>query len=351
MMEKETLLTILAEKGPFENEDDETACRELVEELSPDEEEAAAQTSFAYFEATQLRQDLQFLSTEDNDDDEGKNDTTKLDKTQLQQQFAMREARRHYIGEDRNAERALHSLREALSLRSELRVNLVRFIPLAAHEEAFDNLTVLSDAEKAVVRTFRAQVEQEFPRQYTITGGLDIDRSAVVVRFPRLTSETDVDGYLTTLLYVTERALAATEYYSTGRQEKVLALSEYLDYNSANAPPIWSLKDSVLKLQHMYPERLKKMILTDPPFWMRALYSLLFPLLSKSTVDKVSMTSGASEKETVLTELIGDNVPKSLPLLQEDWSISSNSIDIEQYLNQPMYQTHSPLESSPACQE
>jgi len=332
--EKETIISILAEKGPFESEEDETACRELIEELTPEQLETAAKSSHAYW-LTTVHNDILI----DNGESESDDPPSSLNGTKIKDQFAMREARRHYIGENRNFDNALKSLQEAISYRDEYKIDLIRYIQKANN---LDN-TALSSDEKEIVRRYRSYVEDEFGKQVTVSGGLDKENAAVTIRFSRTNAETDPDAFMVTQLYIADRACAATEFFSRGKSEKVVAITEYGDYVSSNAPPIFTLKQSITKLQRMFPERLKKMVLTDPPFWMRALYSMLYPLLAQTTKDKISMTLGPQEKEQTLTELI--DVESSLPLIQvdENWSISSDDIDIEQYLNQSMHHTHMPI--------
>ena len=89
----------------------------VVEDLTAEEQQIAAGTSYAYWATQQLRT----------------TSTTRLlpcDETissAQQIRMATREARRHYVGENGNYERALLRLKRSLQWRKERRVDLLRF--------------------------------------------------------------------------------------------------------------------------------------------------------------------------------------------------------------------------------
>jgi len=324
IIDKDAFATILSEKGDFETEDDETACRKLVNELSPEQQSTAAKSSYAYWLST-VEDDFCIL----------------LDRDELKVQFAMREARRHYIGANRDYEKALKGLQEAITYREEFKIDLIRLIRKAASLDEMD----LTDDDKATVRRYRGYLEKEFENQMTVSGGLDKKDRAVAIRFSRKKPDTDMEAYLVGQVYGSERACAATEFYTLGKLEKFVAITEYADYNSSNAPPMLSLREMIVKTTCMYPERLHKMVVTDPPFWMRTLFTLLYPLLSQATKEKMVLTLGPAEKEKAVRELI--DVESSLPMASTaDWTMSYEGVDIQQYLDQHMHLTYIPIRSA-----
>ena len=53
-----------------------------------------------------------------------------------------------------------------------------------------------------------------------------------------------------------------------------------------------SLKESVGILQAHYPDRLKTGIVTEPAFWMKTLYNILWHVMSEQTREKVQLAYG-----------------------------------------------------------
>lgn len=325
-VDKEQVVAILRENGPFRNEEDSVACLKLVEELTLDEQETAARSSYVYWLATYQENYLE-----------------SFDRSELRTRFAMREARRHYVGEGRSEVKARVSLNEAISLRSQFRMDLIRKIPEA---DSIDLDKSMSEEDKEMVKKYRGYVEHELKKQLTISSGTDRDNRAVVIRFPRVDSATEQESFMVTQLYIAERGFAATEFLTVGKDEKVMVILEFADYSSTNSPPLSLITDCVLKVQKMYPERLKKLVIHDPPFFVRTFYNLLYPFLSKTTRDKVALVSGVAGKKDTLTTFI--DVSTSLPLMKE-WKLSSDSVNLDYYLSQYMHETYQPPTQNEVC--
>ena len=327
--DREAFLEILLSRRSYETEEDKEACQKLVEALTSEDQETAAQASHAYWVATVL--DDSILK-------EASSSSSSLSRESLRTEFAMREARRHWIGEQRHFEKAQSALQKALILRKEHRVDLVR---LVGETDNLENNSQFTKEEKETVHRYRLLLEEELGTQLTLVGGLDKDQRAVALRFSRTKADTNVEAYLVAQMYIAERATAATEFHSRGLHEKVVAIAEYKDYSSTNAPPMLSLREMIATLQQLYPERLFKMVMTDPPFWMRTLYNILYPLLAKKTTEKMVMTTGKEQKQEALEQLI-DNVAQSVPCVdvEKDWDISQEGVNLQDYLNQPMYKVY-----------
>lgn len=92
---------ILDYPGPFGSQEEQDECRRLVEELTVPEQEMLAQTSFAYWyrSMTQPQQECSALEDE------------------ARKRTAMKEARRHFVGEGRDFTKALESLRNSCRYR------------------------------------------------------------------------------------------------------------------------------------------------------------------------------------------------------------------------------------------
>ena len=140
---------------------------------------------------------------------------------------------------------------------------------------------------------YRSDIEQDLATQLMVVRGMDRDKRAIVIKFPRQSSGTQ-EAFIATQLYIAERAIATTEVLSLGKQEKVVCVFDFGTYSSSNAPPRSAITTTVHLLQRNYPERLDHLLILEAPFWMRALFTIIHPFLSADTKEKLIM--------------IGDNV-------------------------------------------
>ena len=115
-----------------------------------------------------------------------------------------------------------------------------------------------------------------------------------MVKFPRREVTGDVDSpseeaYVTTQLYIAERANACSEFLSdAGTMTAIFDLSH--QHRGASPPLSWQYK-AIKLVQQLYPERLHQLIILEPPFWMRGVFSALKPFLSQQTRDKIQIVN------------------------------------------------------------
>ena len=102
-----------------------------------------------------------------------------------------------------------------------------------------------------------------------------------------------MERYLEKQLDVAEQAIACTEYLSRGGQEKMIVIFDFgTPSNEAWPPASWQVT-AIQTLQRLYPERIGKLIILDPPFWMKGLHkTMVWPLVSSSTRNKIQIVSG-----------------------------------------------------------
>ena len=115
--------------------------------------------------------------------------------------------------------------------------------------------------------------------------------SCYVIKFPRSASGTTKEEYVTTQLYIAERAVAVSEYLSKGDNESVTVLLDVSTYHKKYAPPLSWQFSAAKVLQRLYPERLGKVYLLKPPFWLKMMYKVLQSILSERTTSKVLLLS------------------------------------------------------------
>lgn len=135
----------------------------------------------------------------------------------------------------------------------------------------------------------REFIWNDMESQPVIMKGHDREQRAVLFKGSRQVGGGTEAEYLTSQLYVAERANACSEFVSQGRQEKMVAVFDFSSYQSGNAPPLqWQLS-AIRTIQNLYPERLHKLILLEPPLWMRGVYLGIRSFLPKSTQEKIQL--------------------------------------------------------------
>jgi CRAL/TRIO domain len=309
----------------------------LVSELTPAQLEVAARTSYAYWLSTRggnqiaSGSDVQEESASCLGVDDHHHETNRM-------KSAMREARRHYLGEHRNYEKALASLREACDFRIEWKLDLLREIGQSStflNASNFNADDGHDDCE--IMQRYRGYLEDELGKQPNIVGGQDRYDRAVIVRWGRSNATLDYDGFLLTQIYTAERAIAATEIQSMGKEEKIILLVDLSNYDRRHVPPIAKVMEACTKLQRLYPERILHSILLDPPLWARMLHATIKPFLTKRTRRRIIMISGQEEKDTTLADMI--DVANALPVFTSDGKLQQ-FVDIPRFLNGTVF--HSP---------
>lgn len=175
----------------------------------------------------------------------------------------------------------MHS-QHLVSLAQERKVDIMRTL--------FHSSYSYSDEEDAkVAEQYRLYLKEDLGKQPMVVHGMDRESWAIVLKFPCQSSETTEEAFMTAQVYITERAIAATEALSEGREEKVVAIADFRAYSRSNAPPWSALRTVVHLLQPNYPERLDHLIILDAPFFMRALFNLIHPFLRAATKEKLVM--------------------------------------------------------------
>jgi len=308
MKDLELFLQILNEPVPFADspDDDKEACERLLKEFSEEEAEEIASVSYAYW----------IVSSE-------ANDRLPID---AKKTSALKEIRRHYVGEGRIFASALAAIREAMEYRRTYRVNAVRscFYDTKSRGEKDDDL-----AQKC-----RTLICDDLKRQPMVVRGVDDQNRVIVYKPPRMSSgDTSGEAFLMTQLYTAERAMATNEFTSKGKEEKLTVVFNFLNYSRKNAPPT-SIMITMLKvLQRCYPERLGVLIIVNPPFWLRGAYNAVWPFLSKATAEKLRMPTSQKAADEEFRKIVSGN--KELEVMLSNGEICS--VDLTDYTQQPFY--------------
>ena len=237
---------------PFSEKDpnEQDCCRHTLELLTEEEREQTAQVSYAYW----------YLATALSDDDDS--DLKTITK-QYRDHSSLKEIRRHYIGEDKDVDKTLVAIREAMAFRKQYQINELRelFVHNNNHENQHESDDANGDSSASTLA--RSQLEQLFEddlkSQMLVVRGCNTHKSGIAYKFNReiLTANTNSKGYLLANLYVAERLMAYTEFVSAGKQEKVIVAFDFSTYESQYKPPTDAMKIFTVMLQRLYPERLQ----------------------------------------------------------------------------------------------
>jgi len=171
------------------------------------------------------------------------------------------------------------------------------------------------DTEEDEIRAeeIGAAIAGEVAMQPAYVRGCDKERRALLILHSRTCQNTDEDAFVLAQIYLMERAIAASEFGSEGRVEKITGVFDFGTFQSSLAPPLNAVKAVCSILQNRYSERLQKLIIIDPPFWMRTMFGLLKPFLDPVTSAKFIVATGQKRKQDVVAELVDED--QAMPFL------------------------------------
>lgn len=174
-------------------------------------------------------------------------------------------------------------------------------------------------------------------KQYHILRGIDRHDQVVMIKYPRMEGDTTEKAYVNAQLYMAERSVAATEFFSRGKRERSVAVYNYLGFDRSMSPPFAMQVTAATQLQKVYPERLQTLVFVEPPFWLKGVLGLLSPFLSDSITERIKWASGMEERESTFSELLGaDNVQQATTLMRKEGKLTS-PVSLEHFL------VHSPF--------
>jgi len=279
----------------FETDLVKEQCKKMIAQLSEEELELAAQSSYAYWKYSQ---------------------SCSSPSSELRKKMAMREANRYFLAANRDQSKALEYLRKTCTYRQETRVDILR----ACFDKDF---CFANEQDRDLAATFRARILQDTASQPIVVHGRDKADCAILRIGERHCSKTDDQEFLTTQLYMVERALAATEANSMGCQDMMVVFLDAGCFQSKCAPSRTILKELISILQNHYPQRLKTLLVLDPPLWLRSMYAVLSPALDKRTRQKFQMAKGKKAKRRVFGEIV-----------KEEESDMEDELDLRQYTSE-----------------
>jgi len=302
-------LQVLNEPVPFSSsskDDDEDACERLLKEFSPSETEEIASVSYAYW---MVRKNANIRLPADS-----------------QRISALKEIRRHYVGEGRNFASALAAIHGALEYRRTYRIDIIR--------SCFYDSDNLEHEDAELAKKYRVYILDDLEIQPMVVRGVDDQNRVIIYKHSRKTSgDGDGKGFIITQIYTAERAMATSEFSSRGKEERLSVVFNFQDYSRKNTPPTSAQMTMIRMLQRCYPERLGVLIIVSSPFWLRGLYNIIWALLSKATTEKLRLPSGQAAVDQEFHKIVSTN--KELEVMLTNGEISS--VDFSNYTQHPFY--------------
>uniref|UniRef100_A0A7S3PC38 CRAL-TRIO domain-containing protein n=1 Tax=Amphora coffeiformis TaxID=265554 RepID=A0A7S3PC38_9STRA len=277
----------------------------LLATLNEDQMEQAAQSSYAYWLAT--------LSDKPPTADE-------------RRKMALRECRRHIM--KRTLEEATGEILESMKYRKDRRVDLMR----ACFE---DDIEIENENDRMKIEKMKAHIRDDLGRQNGYIHGHDKEGRAILIVRSRESVAADEDAFILSCLYLMERAIASTEKYTAARQETIIVVLDFGKFSSSLSPTLTAATTVAKTLQCRYTQRLFKMVIIDPPFWMRTMYSMIKPFLSPLTTAKFIMATGDSAKHDTLSDFIDDD--QAMPFMLPGGKLEGK-VDLDKFLGGTPFQ-------------
>lgn len=276
--------------------------RSMLDQLTPDEIEQAARTSYQYCRATREH-------------------TVVTDLAALRNRAAIEMLCRFWHAHKHNVDQSLKHLRATLRFRRDFHM-----------EELRDCFHIESPRAKMFREKIRSYVGR---KGKLVVRGYDKDGRACFHFLAQNSPESNKqshDGVVESHLYVIEKALACTERKSGGKQSISLCSVEVEGFAAWHAPPYGDCRRMLDILSSHYPERLFRVFLINPPKLVRFLWSLLRPFIDVETKEKFQFVSGDRERiKTIGTIMDTHNtMPYQLP-----GGELSQPIDVDKFFELP----------------
>ena len=277
----------------------------VEEELSVEEQQIAACTSYAYWAYEQY-----LKITEPSPPSEADLDVIQQS---LRIQMAMREAHRHFVGQNYHYQNTVTRLKQTIQWRKDTQIDLLKVA--FSSTTAVPTMTTTNTVPIRWTDSNTTQLLQRYERwipsdlqiQTMAVRGYDQEHRPIVIRQSRqqpwqnqnqrpVVDHNDSSEHLDPMehgfewaqLYMVERALAITEIHSRGTGQQVSVFLDSTTYQSQHAPPISVMIRIIAQvLQNHYPERLGQAVFVQAPFWMTTIMKMILPLIATKTREKV----------------------------------------------------------------
>ena len=191
---------------------------------------------------------------------------------------------RHYRAEKGNLEEAIRKIKCTLKWREEFAVEDIK--------RCFDEkyISTLSSERQNELRELGRVIANENETGKIYCRGYDRQGRAILYLTPGKENSTHEMNNMRHLVYHLERAIACTKRKS-GR-EKVCIVIGYQGFKLTNAPPMSTVKHTLMILQGHYPERMHRAYICDPPFVFRTFWKIIKHFVDPNTLEKIAFCDG-----------------------------------------------------------
>jgi CRAL/TRIO domain len=155
--------------------------------------------------------------------------------------------------------------------------------------------------------------------------GYDNEGRSTYTFLPRLVEDHDPEWTIKGHVWSMERAIAC----SKANDKTVNAVIDFNGFSSLrHTPPLSVGKHIMLILRHHYVGHMNQIFMVDAPVAFLYLWKLLMPFTGKKTREKVQFITSAQEHEQVISSLYSSNHAHSWMLRQ---GLKNEDLEFEQY--------------------
>ncbi|KAL3908192.1 MAG: hypothetical protein SGARI_003178, partial [Bacillariaceae sp.] len=229
----------------------------MVQELSDDEREHAARSSYQYL--------WKSVNTPVPERDS---------KDFLEEQFTMAKAMAKRFLSSKKGDYALATkkLKSAIAFRKETDVDGLRLCFQA------DELKDLDEDTKATYASYREHLSTRMTTGRVYVCGYDKKGRAIYTIYAARTKDFDPEWFLKESLFNFEKALACTERESGGVEENITVIGNYTGFQSKHSAPMSISHKFMDSLRQNYPGRVNRVFLLRTPSTFLIFWSLLKPV-------------------------------------------------------------------------
>lgn len=254
----------------------------MLTELSEDELEIAARTSYQYVK----------------------------DPTLKRKHYAASRMAERYLKSKKSKERGLKFLTATLEFREKMDIDALRNAATDPQSE------------------YHIPMRKFLATKQCYVSGKDIDGRSTFIFIPRRVKDHDLEWTRKSLMYTMERAIACSEIDTS----TVNCVVDFSGFRMSQAPPIHIGKDIMLTLRNHYVGHVHCIFLVDAPRAFHWLWAIFKPFAGKATQDKIHFVNSDRQKEIIIGKLYGeDQVPSwMLPTGKKN-----RELDLDEYLKTP----------------
>jgi hypothetical protein len=254
--------------------------RRIVDALSEDEQEHAARTSYKYFLESQLFD-------------------TATQQTRID--YACKMARRHLIAEKGKEHKALQKLQATIQWRRETNMDDLR--------KCFDQRFIgrADEDTKNLYQELREGLKDQMEAGKCYARGYDQSGRAIHLSNMHNYTNFDAKYYHAFHFYMVDRAMAATERATDGRETKLTVVMDYSRYGLKNNVPLGLAKTFLSIFSNHFPEVLQDAFLLDAPFLFRAFWTMIKPFVDSDIKRKLKFVTGDAAKQEIVSQYISED--------------------------------------------